>query len=139
METTICKLFLLIVEYNFKISVKNRPKIAQYHGSPCIWRQGFSWRRFLNFDPICLSFWVITKTRRLVLYFHLPDYALILGCVTVAVVLCIQARTCKATMHRLHSLKESTHFRELIFKTTARFFFNCRKTMIVSIKIQKTN
>ena len=27
------KLFLLIVEYNFKISVKNRPKIAQYCGS----------------------------------------------------------------------------------------------------------
>ena len=28
----IYKLFLLIVEYNFKISVKNRPKIAQYFG-----------------------------------------------------------------------------------------------------------
>jgi len=27
------KLFLLIVEYNFKISVKNRPKMAQYCGS----------------------------------------------------------------------------------------------------------
>ena len=27
------KLFLLIVEYNFKISVKNRPKIAQCCGS----------------------------------------------------------------------------------------------------------
>jgi hypothetical protein len=29
----IYKLFLLIVEYNFKISVKNRPKMAQYCGS----------------------------------------------------------------------------------------------------------
>ena len=67
----------------------------------------------LNFDSICLSFWVITKTRRLVWLICLPYYAHILVGVTVTV---------------LHSLKENTQFCKLIFKTTARFFSIVEKT-----------
>ena len=103
------KLFFFIVEYILKTSVTNKVLYPKHHGSPCIWRQGFSWRRFLNFDPICLSFWVITKTRRLVVWFHSPYYALILGCGSVGLLLSIQARTCNAAMPGLHSLKVVRH------------------------------
>ena len=56
------------------------------------------------------------------MWFHSPDYALILGCVSVGLLVCIQACTCKAALPGIHSLQEITHFRKLIFKTTARLF-----------------
>ena len=100
------KLFLLVVENILKTSVTNKVLYPKHHGLSCIWRQGFSWGRFLNFDSICLSFWVITKTRRLVVSFHLWYYAHVLVCVSVVV------------FKKIHV----TQFRKLIFKTTARFF-----------------
>ena len=112
------KLWNIILKYLSKIDQKQHNIVAHVIYS-C---KGCFEFVFLNFDSICLSFWVITKTRRLVVWFHSPDYALILGCVSVVLLVSIQAHTCKAAMPGLQSLKENTHFRKLIFKTTARLF-----------------